>query len=108
MQSSIAGEKKFDIELARSLEGKFKVIGWFYRAATNRKGNLYQEIFISASSLLSRGIIIAPWEGCANSIFNEGTIKAKMKNQKVKVTISDDCSLPNANKNNFFHSALVC
>ena len=26
LQSSIAGEKKFDIELARSLEGKFKVI----------------------------------------------------------------------------------
>ena len=26
LQSSIAGEKKFDIELARSLEGKFMVI----------------------------------------------------------------------------------
>ena len=40
LQNSIAGEKKFDIELARSLEGKFKVISLFYRAATNEKENI--------------------------------------------------------------------
>ena len=39
LQSKIAGEKKFDIELARSLEGKFKVIGLFYREQQQQMEN---------------------------------------------------------------------